>query len=553
VQVIRRLSLYVLSAVTLAVLAVGLRLVVGVLLDTLLPAGDPLTGGTGSREQLSLAGALIGVGLPVWAIHWGLIRRSLRTGEPDADEERGSAVRAIYLTAVLAVAAVFAVNAAIDLVASLLRAVLGATGADSWQPDLAGLIATLVIAGAAWAYHAAVRRSDMAAGPLADAAAWWPRVYLYGAMLVSLYGGIEAIRRLIDELARIVLQGPAAFGTSFDAVVVAGQLAALVVLGAAFVTHAWYAERLLADPGWRGASERPARVRVAFFVAVLAIGTTIILSDLVAAGRAVIAELLGADPELVGDRSPTLAQGVLVPLLSLLPWLIAVLAVRRRALDEAERCGLPGRAMAVARLEEYLLSLIGLAAGGIALGWLLGLALDTLLGGTRVAFAGSGWKYEVASFLPAAIVGLGLWAWRWSWVTVRWSTNPVAEAASGIRRTALLIALAVSLIAGVISLALILYRLFGSFLGISFGDSVVSALSTPAGALIVATAVALYQGLLVRRDGRVRAGMAASQAAAGEPAATRHLVLHAPSPAALDATLAAIRSSLPPGTRLDDA
>jgi hypothetical protein len=234
VQVIRRLYLYAMCAVTLIVLAVGLRLLLGVLLDTLGLAGDPLAGGGGSREQLSLAGALIGVGLPVWAIHWWQIRRSMRPGAPEAQEERGSAIRAIYLSGVMAVALVFAVNAAIDLVGAVLRAILGATTSFGGQPDVAGLLATFLIAASVWAYHVLVRRADMAAGPLTDGAAWWPRIYLYGVMFVALIAGIGAIRQLFDAVAELFGQGQPAFGDGRDlALVVASQLAAIVVLAAA--------------------------------------------------------------------------------------------------------------------------------------------------------------------------------------------------------------------------------------------------------------------------------------------------------------------------------
>jgi hypothetical protein len=333
------------------------------------------------------------------------------------------------------------------------------------------------------------------------------------------------------------------------------------------VIHAWYAERLLDDPGWRGASERPARARVAFFGAVLGIAAVYVLIELMSAGRAILVEVLGiaeATAAASGQRPPTLARAIVVPLLGLMPWLLAGVAARRQALAEAGRSGLPGRPMSVARLEEYLVSLIGLAFGAVALGWLFGLAIDALLGGNRVAVSGSDWKLETASFMPAAVLGLALWAWRWSWVVVQSSADPVSEAGSSIRRTALLAVLAVSIIASVASLGLILYRLFGSLLGIEFGENIVSALSTPVGALVVAAAVATYHGLLVRRDSELRAQQAGAAAAtpellaavpAVEPVAIvqRTLVLRAASAAELDAAVQMIRAGLPLGTRLDDA
>lgn len=566
-QEIRRLYLYAMSGVTLAVLAAGLRLLVSVLLDALGLSGDQFGGESGNREQLSLAGALVGVGLPVWAIHWALVRRSLRPGAPEADEERGSSIRATYLSAVLAVSLVFAATAAIDLVGAALLSVLGVTTVFGGRPDVAGTLATLVIAGGIWLFHALVRRVDMAAGPLRHGAAAWPRVYLYGVMLVALVVGIGAIRHLVDAVAELLTSGAPAFGEGHLQLVVASQVAITAVMAIAFVAHAWYAERLLDDPGWRGLSERPALVRVAFFAIVLGLAGVFVLTDLITAARAILLEVLGdgqAAGERFGGQPPSVGRVVVVALLGALPWLLAGLAVRRQALAEAGRSDQPGRRLSVARLEEYLLSVIGLAYGAVALGWLLGLAIDTLLGGNRVAALGSGWRPEIASFLPAAVFGLALWAWRWSWIVLRAGANPIREADSSIRRIALLVVLAVSIIAAVAALAVILHRLFGSLLGIDFGGSVVSALSTPLGALIVAAAVAAYHGLLVRRDGQLRgrqagpdAGVATTTTPERPPSfagpAQRMLVLRAPSQAALDATLAGVRSGLPAGTRLDDA
>lgn len=70
-QTVKRLYLYLMSGITLAVLAVGLRMVLVVLFDAIgLGRGDFIGGDPNAdRQQLSLAAALIGVGLPVWGVH----------------------------------------------------------------------------------------------------------------------------------------------------------------------------------------------------------------------------------------------------------------------------------------------------------------------------------------------------------------------------------------------------------------------------------------------------------------------------------------------------
>ena len=104
-QAARRLYLYAMSGITLAVIATGLVLLLRVVLDGFFP--DPYEGEYGgydnSREQLSQAIAMLGVGTPVWAIHWWLVQRGLRAGRQGRDAERGSAIRAFYVTGVLLV------------------------------------------------------------------------------------------------------------------------------------------------------------------------------------------------------------------------------------------------------------------------------------------------------------------------------------------------------------------------------------------------------------------------------------------------------------------
>jgi hypothetical protein len=586
VNVIRRLYLYAMSGVMLAILAAGLQLLVAVLFDSLGIAGEPLFGGESSRQQLSIAGALIAVGLPVWLLHWWLVRSGLHQSGGRAEEERQSGLRAFYLAGVLAISLVFFAGAATEIVRAVLLTASGLAAQLGARPDLADSLATLIVGGGVWASHVAVRRSDLAVGPMTDAAAAWPRVYLYGAVLLSAVVGIEAFGRLVDALAGTLLDQSSFGGSDGPRFGALSEASTISVTAAIALGHLWYSGRLLADPGWRGEGERPSALRLSHFMALLGIAAASITFDLIDAGRAVLVEALGAAAAEPGHgRAGYLARVVVAPLLASLPWLAVGWLAHQQATIEARRSPVHGRAIAVVRLESYLLTLIGLAFGGIGLGWLAGLALDALLGGQRLFADGTGWKFELASFLPAAGLGLMLWAWQWSRTVARTAADRVSETGSSARRAALLLVLAVSLVAAVGSLAVILYRVFNLLLGIPLARSVISELSTPAGALLVAGAIAAYHGVLVRRDMRPHAGRTAEGLVAGPegdrlppvgaaptpegasasalepspqtppaplPPASRPLVLRASSPGELDGIVATLRSILPPGARLDD-
>ncbi len=565
---VRRLYLYAMSGITLAVLATGLQILLDILLNQVgIGRGEFVSGFVDAdRQQLSVAAALVGVGLPVWAIHWFLVGRALRPGRDGTEAERGSPIRAFYLALVLAVAA-FSVAAALrDLLGSVLRMVINVQVPDwygSVGNDPSGAAALLAIGGLVWAYHATVRRADVAVGPLFGAAAWWPRVYLYGASLVGLLIAAEAVGTLIsiatassidvNKFGDVHSFGELAPGDA-RLVQLVDKGAELVAWGAFWMVHWWLAARSMADTGWRGPSERQARLRLAYLVGVTVIGVARAV-QLVGAGLgAGIPLLLGARDAVGTSGRGDLAQAILVPLASAVPWGLAWWFHHRRM--RAEAVGpVPGAAGAAttARLDLHGVSTVGLAFGAVGLGWLFGLAIDVVLGGDRTI--GDAWKFEVGTYLPFALLGFTLWAWTWARLRIRRAGDPAAEARSTTRRVALLIVFGAALVTSIGSLALVLYRLFATALGVLLPGNPVSELSTPIGALATAVVVAVYHGLTVRTDtaiakAAVDAGVPDAPGTA--PSVSRILVLRGPASGDPTAAIAALRGALPPGFDLDD-
>lgn len=552
-QTVRRLYLYLMSGVTLGVLAFGLRSVLVVAFDALgLDRGVVLPGPDSDRQQLSLAAALIGVGLPVWAIHWGLAQRGLSQAGDQREEERGSTVRALYLTLVLGGLLAVGAGAASELLRGLFEGALGASP-DFGRPDLAGGLATLVVTGLAWGYHVAIRRRDIGVGALTGAAAWLPRAYLYGAALGGLFGALAGIESLLTYVGRALLPTSSTVNElGYDGYFAAGELAAILVGGSVWLGHWWYAARLVGNADWRGQSERPARLRLAFFVSVILVSTFSVIRLAAAALTAVLQPALGATSNLLGAEQAgrDVARTAGVALLAAVPWAIAWVLHRRALAGEAATD--PGRVGTALRLDQHANALVALGFGGVGLGWLLGLLLDALLGGDRTS---SGfWRGELSTFLPMAVIGSAVWIWWWWRIEGRQRANRSEEAASAVRRSYLLIILAGSVITSLSSAALVLYRLFGSILGANLGGNPAGELSAPIGALVVAGAIALYHGQALRRDAAVH--RAEGEAARPDVAATtaaRSLVLSGPAGEGVDAAVTALRAALPPGYRLDDA
>ena len=103
-QTARRLYVYLISGVGMGMLVAGLTILLSVLFDRL-GLGGTVLGGEGDviGQQLTLASALIVVGLPVWLIHWLAAERSVRPDRPGAALERTSDVRGLYFALALGI------------------------------------------------------------------------------------------------------------------------------------------------------------------------------------------------------------------------------------------------------------------------------------------------------------------------------------------------------------------------------------------------------------------------------------------------------------------
>ena len=557
-QTVRRLYLYLLSGIALGVLLVGLDILLTVVLHAAgIGRGEFVGGSESDRQGLSLAAALIVVGLLVWTVHWLLIERGLRAGNPAHDAERGAAERAFYFTVVLAVLLVFGVLAGIQLMEQLTGRLFGVARQDTFI-DIGASLATVIVTGAAWAYHVAIRQRDLRAGPLSGAGAWMPRVYLYGAALVGLIFTALNVSTLLGT-GVLALSGrvPDFDVGDFRERQASVAIAGIVAWGIVWLGHWWYATRLAHGTGWRAESERRARLRVAFLVAAIgsmALGTVIFT---VVALYGAVGQALGAP---ANSGAADLMDAIAVPAVSALPWALAWWLHRGWLLAEARDAADPARVATAERLNAAVVALIGLAALAGGLGGLLGLLIDAVAGGNRTL--GDIWKSELAGYLAAAAIGAMLWLWNWLQLQARRAAAPREEADSTVRRAYLLIIVGTTVIASLGSLAFVLYRLFASILGVDIVDNAISALSAPLGALIVAAGVAVYHGLALRRDQALRDERAVEEPMEAEvppptgmPAqdgpARRVLVLSGPPDADLDAAVAAIRSGLAPELSLE--
>jgi hypothetical protein len=151
---VRRLYGYLVAAVGLAALLVGLGGEVSVLIRALLER----LFGPDLKEALAWFTAALLAGLPVWLLPWR--RAQADAGGPERREEQRSLVRKLYLYFYLLAATLTVLSSAVFLIFRLLSRALGDLRAGNLASELAQAAAYLLIAAAVWLYHGAVLRDD---------------------------------------------------------------------------------------------------------------------------------------------------------------------------------------------------------------------------------------------------------------------------------------------------------------------------------------------------------------------------------------------------------
>ena len=155
---VRRIYFYLMAAVGLALLWVGLVELLHALLDTL------LTGMSGSgdiwHEPLANGLSLLAVGAPIWALHWRSVQHVARQANAAGSAERDALMRKIYLYGVALIGALIILFQLAQVIYRLLLALMGDYTSSLFSTETAHQLADCLVAGAIWTVHLLAIRSD---------------------------------------------------------------------------------------------------------------------------------------------------------------------------------------------------------------------------------------------------------------------------------------------------------------------------------------------------------------------------------------------------------
>jgi hypothetical protein len=548
---VKRLYLYGVLGLSLVALLYGLvelsRFVLGLAADAL--ASRPLYGGGVAREQLSTAIALVLVAGPIWAVHLGLVRRSLRGSADQVADERASASRATYFFLVLIGIGVAAAMALFDISHELISSLMQGDRPRGLSTAIGMAVVTLP----AWALHVVARRGDLRAAPERTSGDWLTRAYLYGTLWLAAVLGSLAIGTVLSTAARGLLDmQPLWESAGWWREAIVGPLSGVLVAAAIWALHWTFAQHLLSAPDPMGSAQRSSRTRGGYFLAVgLACAAAVLVLGASSLGNA-FAELFGTWRPSEGSR---LIEDVGGPLIMLLPFLIVGAWHLRRGATEASMFAGPTAARATVRSSRLVVAFVGLAGLSFGLAWELQLLFDSLASSSRSGvLSTAALPDDTAAALGFALVGLLLWLPAWVLSQQERARAVVEVATATSRRAYLFLVSGVSVVVIMGALAFLVFQVTRALL-----DAGTAGDSSPAlAALAMATVVLGYHLYCLRADLFVaRAGEEAEGSSDGPELATNvdqrsreTIEISAPAGADFKVLNAAIRTELPDGYEL---
>jgi hypothetical protein len=383
-KTIRRLYFYAIAFVAVEVIVWGL---INLLRETLAQGVYP------SADALAMGLALVLIGVPIFLFHWMFAQRFAAQD----DEERSSAIRAIFLYGILIATLVPVAQNIFGLVDRLMLTIFqidtayALAGYD--QNWIDNLIAIFLNGFAAW-YFYRTATTDWSAIKETDAFSDIRRLYrflwvLYGLGLLIF--GVQQILYFVLSPAQAdvigyVPQRPFVNGL------------ALILIGAPLWAYCW----MLAQNALSVVEEQQSNMRLGLLYLLSLTGAITVLSTSGVIAQAILEVLFGS-----GDSFSEFLLHVSGFASVAIPF-GAVWAYYGRWL-KIEMEGKGSRSAGLKRLYFYVLSLLGLGTVFIGLAVLIDFLIDMIVGATLFPDLRS----QLTGSIAAILIGLPLWLMTW--------------------------------------------------------------------------------------------------------------------------------------------
>ena len=474
----RRLYIYIVAAASFAMVLIGLINLGSTALNQILNATPPFSN---VRDAYAGFGAVILVGLPVWGIHWWLAQRFAARNA----DERSSAIRRLYLYAVLAATGIAMAVYLRRLIEDAVGFVLG-TSSDGASITRA-LWATLVVT-AFWLYHFRTVAADRNRVGEADVSATLRRWYAYGLLFLGLAFLLFGARNLLQQIwVLLVDRGQVIAPGGLVPTALATMLTGLLIWG---FHSQWTARPPLAT------DDQPSTLRaVQRFLAL----TGCVSLALFGASQLlyyILARLLGI--EHPGGVSTNILVALASPVATVIVFSLAWLWIQRQLAADAGAIEATRQA-GVRHLYTHLVAFLALATLAIGAAGVLWTLSDQILN-SLLAHPTTEWRDQISLFVTLVIVGAPMWVTHWR------QSPELAERYTLSRRLYLYATLLGAVLAALIGGAIFVYRLLALVLGTSdasTGGPVID-MGRALSVTLVAAAIGLYHWRVLRSDGAAR-------------------------------------------------
>jgi hypothetical protein len=461
-----------------------LELAVGLIVQHLTTLGTVISDQDARTGASYYLAALI-VGTPLWLGLWRVLRRRVQRS-PD---EQNALERRLFLAATFTVTSIVGLFALQALVESLLT-LPAAVDQTAMAKNAVMAGAQLLTYGAAWLSYARLgwrERSPRSADLAHDLAVYM----LAGFALIFLGIGLsDALRHLI-----MALQGTTEviFDSNNVTWTVWGRVASFVVAGGAVWGAVWRYDLM------RGGRRI---LRIAYLYAVLAVG---VFLALIGAGdtlfelvrRAFGYQELYNNWSFLADSVPPIAVGAAL-------WSYHWTVIRRQAAIFDHPVRVKGAIAWPRRPAIAALSLGGLAAAAVSFTSLLWLGIDWLLTTHGAVDGASWWRDQLSWSLATGVIGSAILLPAWTLLQRAATVDPDHERTAWERRWLLGAIMLASALATVSFTVATLYQVFRGILQTTDSKTLSDGLRYGSAA-VIAAAVGVRHGVIVRRERQIRA------------------------------------------------
>ena len=474
----RRLYIYIVAAASFAMVLIGLINLGSTALNQLLNATPPYSN---VRDAYAGFGAVILVGLPVWAIHWWLAQRfAARTAD-----ERASAIRRLYLYVVL-------VATGIALAIYLRRLIEDAAGfvlgSSSDGASITRAFWAVLVLAAFWLYHFRTAALDRSRVGESGVSATLRRWYAYGLLFLGLAFLLFGARNLLQQIWVLVVDRSQVIAPGgLVPTALATMLTGLLVWG---FHSQWTARPPIVEDDQRSTLRAVQRfLALTGCVALALFGASQLLYY-------ILARLLGI--EHPGGVSTNILVALASPVATVIIFGLAWLWIQRQLAADAGAAEATRQA-GVRHLYTHLVAFLALGTLAIGAAGLLWTLSDQILN-SLLAHPLNDWRDKVSLFVTLVAVGAPMWFTHWR------QSPDLAERYTLSRRLYLYATLLGSVLAALISGAIFVYRLLALLLRTSdaIGGAPVIDMGRAMSVVLVAAAIGLYHWRVLRADSAAR-------------------------------------------------